>query len=157
MFLQMLTSTHRWRWVVSCTLRPIYRKEKRPQSPLRMTVWTLWSAEQCLGPLREWNRGPSVRNPTELSRLSIIWVLRTISLILLRQPTSRGAPTEHNQTSESLGLWTLSTARNSKWLENTTFQKLDMFPPSGEGDESPTLFLYNDNFYILRSFGHVLD
>jgi hypothetical protein len=31
-----------------------------------------------------------------------------------------------------LGVWTLSIVWYSKKLENTTFQKLDLFPSSGE-------------------------
>jgi hypothetical protein len=38
-----------------------------------------------------------------------------------------------------LGFWTLSIAHNSKRLENTTFRKLDLFPSSGNGRETPTL------------------
>jgi hypothetical protein len=41
--------------------------------------------------------------------------------------------------SESLGLWALPIVRNSNELENTTFQKLDLFPSSGEEREDPTL------------------
>jgi hypothetical protein len=37
--------------------------------------------------------------------------------------------------SESLGLWTSSIIRNYKYLESTTFRKLDLFPSSGEGKE----------------------
>jgi hypothetical protein len=36
-------------------------------------------------------------------------------------------------TGELLGFWTLSINRFSKKLENTPFQKLDLFPSSGEG------------------------
>jgi hypothetical protein len=36
-------------------------------------------------------------------------------------------------------LRTLSIIRNSKLLENTSFQKLDLFPISGEGRETLTL------------------
>jgi hypothetical protein len=36
-------------------------------------------------------------------------------------------------------LWTVSIVRNSKYLENTTFQNLDLFPSSGEERETPTL------------------
>jgi hypothetical protein len=39
---------------------------------------------------------------------------------------------------ESLGLWTFPTVRNSKQLENTTFTKLYLFTSSGFGSE--TLF-----------------
>jgi hypothetical protein len=34
--------------------------------------------------------------------------------------------------SELMGFWTLSIIWYAKKLENTTFQKLDLFPPSGE-------------------------
>jgi hypothetical protein len=37
------------------------------------------------------------------------------------------------------GFWTLLVLRNSKKLENTTFRKLDLFLPSAEGKETPTL------------------
>jgi hypothetical protein len=40
---------------------------------------------------------------------------------------------------KSLAFWILSTDWNSKWLENTTFQKLDLFLSSGDGRETPTL------------------
>jgi hypothetical protein len=40
--------------------------------------------------------------------------------------------------SESLGLWTLSTAWNSEWLESND-SKVDLFPSSGEEWEIPTL------------------
>jgi hypothetical protein len=33
----------------------------------------------------------------------------------------------------------LSVVRKSKQLENTTFRKLDLFPSSGEGRETPNL------------------
>jgi hypothetical protein len=33
---------------------------------------------------------------------------------------------------ESLGLWALSIASNSKWLENTTVQKHDLLLSSGD-------------------------
>jgi hypothetical protein len=47
--------------------------------------------------------------------------------------------TEHRtySVSESLGL--LSIVRNSKLLENTTFRKLDLFPSSGERNQTPSL------------------
>jgi hypothetical protein len=38
--------------------------------------------------------------------------------------------------SELLGSWTLFIVRNSKYLENTTSRKLDLFPSSGEGRET---------------------
>jgi hypothetical protein len=38
-----------------------------------------------------------------------------------------------------LGLWTLSIVLNSKHLENSTFRKLDLFPFSSEGMETPIL------------------
>jgi hypothetical protein len=40
--------------------------------------------------------------------------------------------------SESLGFWTSSIARNSKSLENITFQKLNLFSSSGERRDTPT-------------------
>jgi hypothetical protein len=40
--------------------------------------------------------------------------------------------------SESLDLWTLAIVRNFKYLENTTFLKLDVFPSSGEGRWFPS-------------------
>jgi hypothetical protein len=43
------------------------------------------------------------------------------------------------QHSESLGLWTLSIVRSSKYLENTTFRKLDLFPSQGEERGTPLL------------------
>jgi hypothetical protein len=39
----------------------------------------------------------------------------------------------------SLGFWTLSIVWNSKQLENTKFRKLELFPSSGEGRDTPTL------------------
>jgi hypothetical protein len=41
--------------------------------------------------------------------------------------------------SESLSLLTLFIVRNSKQLENTTFQKLNLFPFIMEGRETSTL------------------
>jgi hypothetical protein len=40
---------------------------------------------------------------------------------------------------ETLDFWTLSIVQNSNQLENTTFQKLDLFPSSGEVRETPIL------------------
>jgi hypothetical protein len=40
---------------------------------------------------------------------------------------------------ELLGFWTLYIVWYSKKLENATFRKLDLFPSSGEGGETPTL------------------
>jgi hypothetical protein len=38
-----------------------------------------------------------------------------------------------------MDFWILSIVRDSKYLENTTFRKLDLFPSSSEGRETPTL------------------
>jgi hypothetical protein len=51
------------------------------------------------------------------------------------------SPLKLLQLSEALGLWTLSIVRNSKLLQNTTFSKLELFPYSGEGRETPTLLV----------------
>jgi hypothetical protein len=40
---------------------------------------------------------------------------------------------------QSLGLWTLFSVRNSTELEKTTFRKLELFPSWGEGMETSTL------------------
>jgi hypothetical protein len=40
---------------------------------------------------------------------------------------------------ESLGSWTLFIVRNSKSVENTATGKLELFPSSGKGKETPTL------------------
>jgi hypothetical protein len=59
-----------------------------------------------------------------------------------------------NQVSESLGFWTLSIVRNSKYKTTQRFGNW-MFPPSGEGGgETPTLLGYlktaNLNHWIGR-------
>jgi hypothetical protein len=41
--------------------------------------------------------------------------------------------------SELLGFWTTSSVLNSKYIENTAFRKLGLFPTSGEESETPTL------------------
>jgi hypothetical protein len=41
--------------------------------------------------------------------------------------------------SKSFHFWDLSIANNSKYLENTTFRKLDLSPSSVEGKETSTL------------------
>jgi hypothetical protein len=41
--------------------------------------------------------------------------------------------------SESQGVWALPIVQNSKYLENTSFRKLDLCPSSGDGRETPTL------------------
>jgi hypothetical protein len=40
--------------------------------------------------------------------------------------------------SELLSFWTLSIVQYSKKLENTTFQKLDLFPSSGRVGRTPS-------------------
>jgi hypothetical protein len=50
---------------------------------------------------------------------------------------SRGSDDGIKQ-SESLDFWILITVWNSTWLENTTFRKLHLFQPSGEGREGDT-------------------
>jgi hypothetical protein len=47
--------------------------------------------------------------------------------------------TRWNTYSKPLGFWTLFITHNSKKLEKTKFWKLDMFLPSGEGKETPTI------------------
>jgi hypothetical protein len=41
--------------------------------------------------------------------------------------------------SDSLGLWTLPIFQNSKQLSDAVFQKVGLYPTSGEGREKPTL------------------
>jgi hypothetical protein len=43
-------------------------------------------------------------------------------------------------SSEWLSFWTLFVVRNSKWIENTTILKLDMFLSVGERRDVSTLF-----------------
>jgi hypothetical protein len=39
---------------------------------------------------------------------------------------------KHTYSLESIGLWTLSIVRNSKWLENTMFRKMNLLSSSSE-------------------------
>jgi hypothetical protein len=63
---------------------------------------------------------------------------------------------DHNIFSESLSLWTLSIVRHSTGLENTTFQKLDLFPSSGKGRETLTLLGHLKRATINRWSNYVI-
>jgi hypothetical protein len=43
------------------------------------------------------------------------------------------------KNNKSLCLWTLFRVGESKYVDNTAFRKLDLFPCSGVGRETPTL------------------
>jgi hypothetical protein len=62
--------------------------------------------------------------------------------------------TAKHKNSKSLGLWTSSIIQNSNQLEKTTFRKLDLFPSSGEGTETPLLGLLERNPVFLSIIQH---
>jgi hypothetical protein len=73
-----------------------------------------------------------------MADMSICW-LREFARCFNIQLNATFEIRTHILTSELLGFWVLSTVWYSRKLDNKKFQKLALFPFSGERGEAPTL------------------